>query len=501
MLRQLLTVICFCLIGVFSIAQTSREALSQKIQQKLDNWRQANNAPGASLALHTGSESWTWTSGLADREKNLPMRPEAMLFSGSVGKTYVSAIMLQLVAEGKIDLDARIQPYFAGEKWYNCLPNAGELTLKMLLNHTSGLGRYIFQASFLEQLKKDPMQKVSPQQGLQHLCGTAAVHPPGKGWAYSDSNYLIVGLLIEQLTGKTYYEVLQERIFSKLALEQTKPTTSRQLAGLVPGYIGEHNFFELPQKVLDEQGLYVMDPSFEYTGGGLYCTTADLARWINLLHSGLVLPDSVYTMLTQPVDFRSGQPADTGYGLGTFVWDSPQGKNYGHAGMFPGYLTQVEYNRQLGLSLALQINTDGSDMRSMHGLLLELLDLLAQHQATLEISGIQANFNRQAACWNAGDLGCYMEAYERSDSIQTVSRSGVTRGYDAILKNYQTYFPQDRMGSLSFDQFNYKKLSPDYYYVVGRFNLQYRDQLRQGWFSVLMQRVRGKWLLISDHSS
>ena len=117
--------------------------------------------------------------------------------------------------------------------------------------------------------------------------------------------------------------------------------------------------------------------------------------------------------------------------------------------------------------------------------------------------GILENFEEQRRCWNKGDLVCYMKAYEHSDSIMTVSRRGVTLGYDNILKKYQQGFPVDKMGQLHFDEFRFKKLSDEYYYVVGRFNLRYegREKLLQGWFSVLMQKIDGKWLLISDHSS
>lgn len=124
-------------------------------------------------------------------------------------------------------------------------------------------------------------------------------------------------------------------------------------------------------------------------------------------------------------------------------------------------------------------------------------------QQILDIKKIEANFEEQAACWNRGDLVCYMKAYVQSEDMQTISRNGVTKGYDKILGNYQKYFPKDKMGQLFFDEFQYKRLSDTYYYVVGRFNLKYEKEggLRQGWFSVLMQKVDEEWLILSDHSS
>jgi len=113
------------------------------------------------------------------------------------------------------------------------------------------------------------------------------------------------------------------------------------------------------------------------------------------------------------------------------------------------------------------------------------------------------NFNKQEICWNNQDLICYMRAYTKQNTIQTISKAGITTGYDNILADYQRYFPKDRMGKLHFDNMQLKRLSVEYYYVVGRFNLkpESRDTLYQGYFSVLMQKENDDWFIVSDHSS
>ncbi len=128
------------------------------------------------------------------------------------------------------------------------------------------------------------------------------------------------------------------------------------------------------------------------------------------------------------------------------------------------------------------------------------LGLYGQSKAELSIL---KNFEQQAACWNAADLVCYMKAYASIPAIQTISRAGVTKGYDAILAQYRQYFPTDRMGTLTFDKFQFTRISPKYYYVVGRFNLKFRQQtdVHQGYFSVLMKKIKGDWYILSDHSS
>ncbi len=116
---------------------------------------------------------------------------------------------------------------------------------------------------------------------------------------------------------------------------------------------------------------------------------------------------------------------------------------------------------------------------------------------------ILQNFEKQELCWNSQDLICYMEAYDSSETIQTISRAGIEKGYSAILASYQRYFPPEHMGKLHFDQMDLKRLSDSFYYVVGRFNLRYAvpDTVFQGWFSVLMEKKNDKWCIISDHSS
>ena len=116
---------------------------------------------------------------------------------------------------------------------------------------------------------------------------------------------------------------------------------------------------------------------------------------------------------------------------------------------------------------------------------------------------ILENFKKQETCWNNHDIECYMQAYSKTEPIQTVSTGGVTFGYDNILSNYKRYFPKERMGTLSFDNFNLRKLTNDLYFVTGRFNFKFPNQenVSRGWFSVIMKKDKNGWFIITDHSS
>ncbi|MGR3811183.1 YybH family protein [Jiulongibacter sp. NS-SX5] len=118
--------------------------------------------------------------------------------------------------------------------------------------------------------------------------------------------------------------------------------------------------------------------------------------------------------------------------------------------------------------------------------------------------GILENFKAQETCWNAHDLECYVNAaYEDNPKTMTIGRSGVTYGVDQILANYKKYYNDDNMGQLHFDQITMQKVSNKVYFVTGRFNLEYEDiqETRRGYFSGLAKKIKGKWLLVTDHSS
>lgn len=222
------------------------------------------------------------------------------------------------------------------------------------------------------------MKSHSPRECISVILDTEPKHKVGEGWGYSDTNYMVLGLIIEKVTGNSFYDETQRRLLQPLKLKKTVPTTQARLPGLMQGYIGKNNPFGLPTKTV-ENGSYVLNPSFEWCGGGFMASAGDLAKWIRALHSGEVLDSKIYSQMIQPVDFRTGKPAKQGYGLGTFVWQSEIGEFLGHAGMMPGYLTQIEFSRLHGFSLAYQMNTDEGSSRKNHENVINFARIVAEH--------------------------------------------------------------------------------------------------------------------------
>lgn len=507
MIQRLTSVLIF-LFSFFNASFSQNEflLLRQSLQTHLDNIRAIENAPGATLAVVLpNGQLISLAAGMEDADLKKPMPAGAPMLGGSTGKMFVSAIALQLVDERKLHLDDPVSKYLEKEPWFARLPNADALTVRSLLNHTSGLPRYIFQKEFLETVKKDPMRNWTPQECLAVLLGKAAVHPVGQGWGYSDSNYQLLGLVIEKVSGETFYRLASKRLLEPYYLRHTYPSTQRKLPGLVQGHVGTDNFFNLPKKTLSD-GLYAMNPQFEWCGGGFVTSAEDMALFARSLYGGRILSPAMVAEQRKAVDFRTGLAATTGYGLGTFVWETELGRFFGHAGLMPGYLTHVEYSEKEGFAIALQFNSDQGLGQKHHTHAQRLAKVVSDYLAELrraDEAGIHENLRRGMECWNEGSVDCYMAVtYPATDSVLTISKSGMTYGYETIRQNYLKYFPKDKMGKLHFDQVKMIRMSDEYYYVIGRFHLTYPEPapMLSGSFSTIMQKIDGVWMVISDHS-
>lgn len=282
------------------------------------------------------------------------MTAEHLLIQGSVGKTYVAAVALQLVQEKKLGLDDKIEKYLGNEKWFSRLPNASDITVRMLMNHTSGLVRYEFKEQFTKDLTADPGRVWKPEELVSYILETPAPFAAGQGWDYSDTNYIVLGMIIEKITGKTYYRELERRILRPFKLTQTVPTDRRSIPGLSQGYAGKDNPFGGSDAMIND-GQMIINPQFEWTGGGIASTASDLARWASLLYQGKVFQSSLLTTMLEGVPAKLGPEAK--YGLGVIIRPTPLGISYGHSGFFPGYITEVVYFPEIKTAIAVQVNT------------------------------------------------------------------------------------------------------------------------------------------------
>ena len=338
-------------------APADTAALRLRLQRVLDSAHAAGGFPGATagVVLADGTVLAVAT-GLSDTTRRERMRPDHRLLAGSVGKTLAAAVALQLVQEGTLDLDAKVSRYLGGEPWFARLPNAADVTVRQLMTHTSGIVRYEFDPRFLQDLVKDPYRTFTPAERVAYLHDTTAPFAAGAGWEYSDTNYILLGAIIERLVGGPYYDAMRARLTGPLGLAGIVPSDRPDIERLAQGYAGPDNFFGGWDAMVGADGRLVMNPQLEWTGGGVATTAGDLARWAHLLYAtDRVLSAATRARMLDGVPARLGPNVE--YGLGVILRPSPLGPTYGHSGFFPGYSTDVMHFAERGVTAAVQVNT------------------------------------------------------------------------------------------------------------------------------------------------
>jgi D-alanyl-D-alanine carboxypeptidase len=360
-----------------AVPTPSPQALQSRIQSYLDEWRTASTFPGASvgIVLRDGT-SFGVVTGVSDRTKATPMKVDDLLLAGSTGKTFFAAVAVQLIEQGKLDLDAPVSKYLGSLPWYSRLPNANTMTVRQLMTHTSGLVRYEMNPKFTADLRAAPDKTWTPEEELSYLLDATPPFAAGAGWDYSDTNYIVVGMICERLTGTKLYDEVQKRFLGPLKLTHVAPSTSRRIPGLIPGYAGARDPVGFPDEVM-VNGQLVINPQFEWTGGGYATSPLDLARWGHELYAGKALSATARKLMID-----AAVPATLGpearYGLGVIVRPStPVGLTWGHSGFFPGYQTELLHVVDSGVTLAIQINSSAPRVTGGKSLIRVLYEIAA----------------------------------------------------------------------------------------------------------------------------
>lgn len=343
--------------NVFS-GKDNRQQLILELQQVLDSIVIADSIPGSAFCvLFPDSQLISISSGYADKEKNIKMPIDPIIFSGSIGKTFVAATALKLVEDGLISLDTLVKTYFSEEQWFDSIPNSREMTIRMLMNHTSGIPDYVYKKEIWESIHQNPDKEWTGKERMMFIANDTALFKAGQGWSYADANYILLGMVIEKVSGKLLYDLCLENFIEPLRLVNTQPAISREIKGLVSGYTSYSEMMLLPTKPA-EDGVYAMNPQFEWAGGGFTTNVSDLAKWAKALFGGQCLSEEMMKEMFTPVKFPTGLYEDASYGLGTFIGQTDSILYYGHTGFFPGYTSAVEYIPSLDIAIAMQSNTD-----------------------------------------------------------------------------------------------------------------------------------------------
>ena len=328
-------------------------ALRTKLQGALDRSR-GDRVPGvqAAVVLPDG-RLVALASGTADRDTAAPMPTDGRLLAGSTGKTFFAALALQLVREGRLDLDAKVSAFLGAEPWWSRVPNAEAITVRMLMQHRSGVMRYETTPGFLRALSEQPDHLFTPAEEIVFVLDRKPRFAAGEGFDYSDTNYVLLSMVIERVTGTACFAEIERRFLVPLRLAGTIPARGRRVPGLLQSYAGANNPFGGRDAMLVD-GALPFDPGFEGAGGGFATTAADLARWAMALYDGDVLAG----VRDEAV---AGHPAplgpDTRYGLGVMVDATPLGPAWGHDGFFPGSMSSMRWFPDTKVAAAVMVNS------------------------------------------------------------------------------------------------------------------------------------------------
>ncbi|MFB7476889.1 serine hydrolase domain-containing protein [Kitasatospora sp. NPDC056184] len=280
-----------------------------------------------------GRTAWRGTAGVADLATGAPVPDGARFRIGSVTKTFAATVVLQLVGERRIGLDDPIDRHLPG-----LVPNGAAITVRQLLNHTSGIHNFTDDPRFDTQGEEALDRWLAVGRWTTYrpldLVRIATAHPPydapGAGWHYSNTNYVLLGMITERVTGRTWDEEIERRIIRPLGLHDTSmPLTSPD----VPGPHA-HGYVERPGGPAD---VTLLNPSAFGPAGAGISSTRDLARFNAALLGGRLLRPAELTAMKQQVDTGHGAT----YGLGLSRYPTACGEFWGLTGGIPGYGTLV----------------------------------------------------------------------------------------------------------------------------------------------------------------
>lgn len=376
---------CYALLGqtfVQTIEKEVNPCLAEDFQLALDSLQKHYGFPGATAAYVLGDgTTGTAATGLADIELKKLMTVDSRMLSASIGKTFVAANILALSCEGVLDLDVPVSCWLGQRKWFHRLPNHEKITLRHLLTHSSGLPDHVHLESFANAVSAKwhcEGNPFSPENLVEFVLDLPPLFEAGTGWGYSDTGYIVIGLVIEEVTGRSIWDEITDRFLTPLSLKLTTPSDQLILPGLAAGYMVVDNPFGFPAKTTNSNGSMVWNPAFEFSGGGFVSNSNDLARWGWLLYRGFVLSETYLDELLTSIPV-SNETDEIEYGAGVAIYHTGSfGPVYGHGGWIPGYCSSLRYYQLHGISIAFQINTDIGLMNDSTPVVREMESCLAE---------------------------------------------------------------------------------------------------------------------------
>jgi len=294
----------------------AQDDTASRIDKFVTSEMQARKIPGVAVAIvRDGKIAVLKTYGIANLEHRIPVKPETVFQSGSIGKQFTAAAIMLLVQDGKLSLEDQIKQHIP-----NVPDSWKDITVRHLLTHTSGLGDYPPEID----LRRD----YSEQQLLEAFKKAPPAFQPREKWDYSNVGYVTLGILIRKITGQFYGDFLRQRIFTPLGMDTARVISE---ADIIPNRASGYRVVD--GEIKNQEWV---SPSTNTTAdGSLYLSILDLAKWDAALYTDQPLKQSAWAQIWEPVTLNSG--GRKGYGFGWFTGTMHNRKVVFHGGAWQGF--------------------------------------------------------------------------------------------------------------------------------------------------------------------
>ena len=308
--------------SLFAPTFAAEPSFEESATQRLREVTAGDTSGAAVLVARDGKIVFQGGFGFADIEKKTPITPETRFRIGSISKQFTAAAVLRLAEQGKLSLDDTLDKYFPD------FPHGGEVKLRLLLTHTSGLHSYTDKPDFIGRVK----EPIEPAKLIEWFKNDPPDFAPGKGFHYNNSAYFLLGEIVAKVSGKPFGDHLQETIFEPLGMKDTGIyVNSAPPTGMARSYSFTNGKIE---PALD------WDMSWAGGAGALYSTVGDLFRWNEALFGGKVLNEASFKAATTPVELAADIDG-MNYGYGLMILDIKRLPAIGHGGGLNGWSTDL----------------------------------------------------------------------------------------------------------------------------------------------------------------
>lgn len=324
------------------------------------------DAPGVTVQVRDGRGTWNAAAGIGDLERQTPRGAHDRYRVGSATKTFVATVVLQLVAEGELSLDDKVARWLPGVVEGHGR-HGGEITVRQLLNHTSGIFNVTVDAGFRDKVFSEKFlahryDTWTPEQQVDIAMRHEPDFDPGEGWNYSNTNYLLAAMIIKKVTGESYADEIRRRIIEPLGLRAT------QLPGTHPKMPkpSSHAYTKLSDaQDAKNHDMTELNPSVAGPAGEVISSSADLNHFYTALLRGRLLPKKQLAEMKATVEKRPDRPEER-YGLGLESRETPCGTVvWGHDGDIHGSSSEVVATENGRHVIALNFNGPGGDRNAV----------------------------------------------------------------------------------------------------------------------------------------